>query len=293
MDNPDGFTIDDELAYEPLRNKGWHVETVSWRANVDWDYYNLVIIRSPWDYQNAPDDFIKVLTKINSSNAALQNPLSLVRWNLDKRYLRDLEHRGIPIVPTLWGTNVHDFTEMDFWFNRLGAQELIVKPVISANADHTYRLPVDAPESLKTTLRNVFYDRPFMVQPFVPSVIEEGEFSLFYFSGDFSHAILKTPKADDFRVQEEHGGFIRGVQPSPELRRQADAAMLVLPAAPLYARVDFVRLPKEGNNEHYVVMEFELIEPALYLRMDEGAAERFACAVNELDTFDVWMSHHY
>lgn len=295
MDNPEGFTIDDELAYEPLRKRGWQVDTVSWRAtNINWDLYNLVIIRSPWDYQKDPEGFMGVLEKINASSAELQNPLPLVRWNLDKRYLRELEQRGIPIVPTIWGNNARDFAEIDFWFDKFGGEELIVKPVISANADHTYRLPKStSPKyelALLGTLRSVFYERPFMVQPFVPSVTAEGEYSLFYFSGEFSHAILKTPKEKDFRVQEEHGGIIRGVKPSAALRAQADAAMAVLPAAPLYARVDFVRFPQNGNDEFFVVMEFELIEPALYLRMDDGAAERFAQAINDLDAIDAWMA---
>jgi hypothetical protein len=292
MDNPDGFTIDDELAYAPLRSLGWSVETVSWRApDVVWDNFDIVLIRSPWDYQNAPQDFIRILEQIDASKAELQNPLALVRWNLDKRYLRELEHRGIPIVPTLWGENTADITNMDSWFFELATQkkssepapELIVKPVISANADHTYRLPFATRQTLAPMLREVFQNRAFMVQPFVSSVIEEGEFSLFYFAGAYSHTILKTPKAQDFRVQEEHGGIIQGVEPSAALRAHADAAMKVLWYVPLYARVDFVRLPSDGNHERFVVMELELIEPALYLRMDAGAPERFANAV------DAWM----
>ncbi len=295
MDNPDDFVIDDELAYEPLRRLQWEVETVSWRAQVNWDLFDLVIIRSPWDYQNAPDEFLRVLDKITHSSAELQNPLPLVRWNLDKRYLRDLETRGIPIVPTCWGENANDLHEASIhaWYGQLSTPELIIKPVISANADHTYRVPYNQRLELLPMLQDVFRNRAFMVQPFMPSVLEEGEFSLFYFAGEYSHAILKTPKQDDFRVQEEHGGYIRGVQPSETLRRQADAAMEVLPASPLYARVDFVRLPQAHTTEHFVVMEFELIEPALYLRMDEGAPARFANAINNFNTVDAWMARMY
>ena len=293
MDNPDDFTIDDDLACEPLKQLGWHVETVSWRKpNVVWDDFDLVIIRSPWDYQNAPQDFMRVLERIDASKAELQNPLALVRWNLDKRYLRELEQRGIPIVPTLWGENAADIRNMDAWFFELAAKnepsepapELIIKPVISANADHTYRLPFATRHTLASMLREVFQNRTFMVQPFISSVIEEGEFSLFYFAGAYSHTILKTPKAQDFRVQEEHGGIIQGVEPSVALRAQADAAMKVLWYVPLYARVDFVRLPSDGDHERFAVMELELIEPALYLRMDADAPERFANAV------DAWMA---
>jgi hypothetical protein len=120
------------------------------------------------------------------------------------------------------------------------------------------------------------------VQPFLPEVLSEGEFSLFYFLGDYSHAILKTPGRGDFRVQEEHGGTIQQVQPEPALFETADACLQALASIPglpreplLYARPDFVRTP-----QGFALMELEMIEPALYFRMDAPrAAERFAEAV--------------
>lgn len=119
--------------------------------------------------------------------------------------------------------------------------------------------------------------RPFMVQPFLSNIIEEGEYSLFYFGGEYSHAILKTPRKNDFRVQEEHGGIINPVPANDELKARGAFILNSLTKMPLYARMDFVR---NGEN-HFAIMEVELIEPALYFRMDHpGAAERFAHAVN-------------
>ena len=117
-----------------------------------------------------------------------------------------------------------------------------------------------------------------MVQPFLSHVITEGEFSLFYFNGKLSHAILKTPKAHDFRVQEEHGGVIRAVEAESELREAGDTALRALDSVPLYARADFVRANHGGG---FWLMELELIEPSLYLRMDAEAPERFAQALHE------------
>ena len=118
-----------------------------------------------------------------------------------------------------------------------------------------------------------------MAQPFVRSVVEEGEFSLFFFGGAYSHTALKTPKAHDFRVQEEHGGWIRAVEPEPALRALAEDVMDAVAPTPLQARVDLVRM--EGDR--FALMELELIEPSLYFRTDAASPDRFAHA------FDAWM----
>ena len=103
MKSLDDFVSDDDLAVEPLRELGWEVETVSWRSDEDWSRFEAVIIRTPWDYQDAPDTFLQVLGDIEESGARLENPLSVVRWNLSKTYLREMESLGVPIVPTRWG----------------------------------------------------------------------------------------------------------------------------------------------------------------------------------------------
>ena len=116
-----------------------------------------------------------------------------------------------------------------------------------------------------------------MAQPFVTAVASEGEYSLFYFNGDLSHAIVKTPKAEDFRVQEEHGGQIIAVAAASDLRGAAERVLDTLAGPLLYARVDLVRNP---SGDGFWLMELELIEPSLYLRMDPEAARRFATALD-------------
>ena len=117
-----------------------------------------------------------------------------------------------------------------------------------------------------------------LAQPFLSAITTEGEFSLFYFNGELSHTILKTPKAADFRVQEEHGGVIRAVETDDALREAGDAALRAIGEKTLYARADFVRA---NDGSGYWLMELELIEPSLYLRMDKGAPERFARALHD------------
>lgn len=271
MDTLDGYTNDDDLAIGPLGDLGWDVETVSWRdTNVDWNGFEIVVIRSTWDYQSDPAAFLEVLQRIESSDALLENSLDIVNWNLDKRYLRDLSKKGVKVVPTIWD-GVYNEVSFGNWLEETGTDEIIVKPAISATAQHTYRLRTFDPE-----LVPVFADRPFLVQPFLDSIVDEGEYSLFYFGGEYSHTILKAPKPKDFRVQEEHGGIITAVEPTDELLNAGRTVFDTISPGPLYARVDLVR-DAEGE---LAVMELELIEPALYLRMDPDSPRRFAAALD-------------
>ncbi|MBK6751007.1 MAG: hypothetical protein IPG67_13640 [Acidobacteria bacterium] len=273
MDDMGQYVADDDLAIAPLEELGWKVETVSWRdASVDWNHFEIVVIRTPWDYQRSPDEFLKVLERVDSSSARLENPLDVVKWNLDKRYLRDLESRGLRIVPTIWD-GIYEQRSFYRWMADLGCEELIIKPTISATAEHTYRL-----NEFDPLLAEIFATRSFMVQPFLENIVTEGEYSLFYFNGEYSHAILKSPKEEDFRVQEEHGGLITAVEPTSELSDAGRKAFEMISPSPLYARVDLVR----DDEDEFALIELELIEPALYLRMDADSPQRFASAINEL-----------
>jgi glutathione synthase/RimK-type ligase-like ATP-grasp enzyme len=270
MANLGNFVSDDELAAALLRDRGSLVDFLPWDQPADWSAYDLVVIRTTWDYHERPIQFLEVLAEIEQSDTRLHNPLSLVRWNLDKTYLRDLESVGVPIVPTLYGKNLASSDELATCFNILDAEELILKPPVNVNAFHTFRVSGSACESLFPELKAIFGERPFMAQPFMPAIATEGEYSLIYFNGQFSHAILKKPQAGDFRVQEEHGGQISPVRAWKSLRAAGKRAVDALPGRPLYARVDLVR----GGD--LLVMELELIEPSLYLRMHPAAPKRFA-----------------
>ena len=275
MDSLDGYVSDDELAIEPLRDLGCDVQTVSWRdTTVDWNSFNIVVIRTTWDYQRAPDAFLAVLQEIESSKARLENSLDVVKWNLDKRYLRELASKGINVVPTIWD-GVYTHKSFDVWLDELNCRELIIKPTVSATAEHTYRM-----REFDPNLTDIFRTRAFMVQPFIEMIVSEGEYSVFYMGGEYSHTILKSPKTADFRVQEEHGGIISAVESTAKLRENARAIFDMLHPSPLYARVDLVR----DAGDDFALMELEIIEPALYLRMDPGAPRRFAAAI------DGWMN---
>jgi glutathione synthase/RimK-type ligase-like ATP-grasp enzyme len=272
MDDSGDYVTDDDLTVEPLREFGWEVETVSWRrGDVDWKEFAVVIIRTPWDYQNEPEGFLRTLRKIEGLTR-LENPLKIVEWNLSKTYLRELEEKGIKIVPTLFSDELIDEKSVTGWQKKFGTEELIIKPIISATAQDTFRLKNFIPE-----LTEVFRDRKYLVQPFMQNIVAEGEYSLFYFGGYFSHGMLKTPQKDDFRVQEDFGGVNKLIEPGEKLLWAGEKVLRQIGQELLYTRVDFVR---DGQND-FALMELELIEPALYFRMDKDSPERFAKAVDE------------
>lgn len=285
LDEVGHFVIDDSLAVPPLEALGWSVEHVPWRRAGDLHPRpDVALLRSTWDYHHHPEAFLTALQALEASGIRVENPLPLVRWNLDKRYLRELEGDGIRIVPTVWmegGLEPGDLARLQAHFGRgamgAGADEVILKPVVGAGSDDTLRIPSASTGEQEAAALALFRGRPLQVQPFVPAVVDEGEYSLIYLGGGFSHAILKTPTAGDFRVQEEFGSRIVRVEPESGLMAAADA---VLEAArrhgdPLYARVDLVRTP-----EGWALMELELIEPSLYLRLDPDAPARLAQAVD-------------
>jgi glutathione synthase/RimK-type ligase-like ATP-grasp enzyme len=278
MENPGDFFIYDEMTYQPLARLGWEVVSIPWNwHDQDWTLFDLVVIRSPWDYQNSPDVFLSTLEKIEASGVRLLNPVSICRWNLDKRYLRELQHRGVSIVPTLWLDRL-ELDDIPDYYRQLGQPSaLVIKPCVGAGAQGIFVLSKDPNSDWKTPLR-LYDDRPVMVQPYLASINSVGEYSLFYFGGQYSHAILKVPKAGDFRVQEEHGGVISSYAADESLCQAAQETLAAVDCELLYARVDLVILD-DGSP---AVIELELIEPSLYFPYDDQSPQRFAEALDRM-----------
>ncbi|MDA0873639.1 MAG: hypothetical protein O3C45_01115 [Bacteroidetes bacterium] len=272
LEDPTGYHIDDDLAVPSFTEKGWEIHTIPWsRTDVDWASFDAAIVRSTWDYHKQAARFFAVLEDIRARGVLLFNDLDLMRWNADKQYLAEMATRGVPVVPTVYGKGFAP-GDVAHFAGILGTKDLVIKPVVGANAERTWRLDN---LSHREAAANAFASDPFMVQVFAEAVEEEGELSLFFFDGVFSHAIRKQPRTGDFRVQEEHGGMIAAHPPKPSQLEAARAVMAALHGSPLYARVDLIR---SNDDAEWWLMELELIEPSMYLRMDKGAPARFADA---------------
>lgn len=271
------FVIDDRHAYEPMARIGWEVQAVPWtQTAIPWSRFDLVVIRSTWDYPPRVEQFLRALEQIDRETV-LANPIETVRWNLSKKYLEQLRAAGVGIVDTQWGRGL-DERKLHRMAESCGAGEMVIKPTVGANGEDAFRFTLDGLDRDADRLLPVFSDREFMIQPFMSHVLSEGEFSLFFFNGAYSHAILKTPAGDEFRSQEEHGAAVRKIEPEPRLLQRGQKAVDTVSPTPLYARVDFVR---DESGDDFSVMEMELIEPSMYLRMDPQAPMRFARAIDQ------------
>jgi hypothetical protein len=277
LHDPAGFVIDDDHVVLPLARRGFKVESIPWdRPGVDWRQYALVVIRSTWDYQHHAEKFLVVLEGIERAGVRLENGSDIVRWNMRKTYLLDLASRGIETVPTFWREGLEP-GELAPLFAELRSAAGVIKPVMSGNAEGAWRLDAQLVRDRAAEIEAYYAGRPLMMQPFEADITAEGEYSLMFAGGKYSHSILKVPKAGDFRVQEEHGSEIRPVTPEPALLEAGNAAIAAVGRKLLYARADFVR-----SGEVFRLMELELVEPSLYLRTEPGAPERFAEAVAAL-----------
>lgn len=269
------FVIDDDVAIPALEAAGWRVDTVPWgQVARPWSDFDVVVVRSTWDYWDDVDGFLQVLERIDASTR-LANPLALMRWNLSKTYLRDLEARGVPIVPTLWRDRLQprDLLEAA---DRFGSPDLVLKPQVGGNGQGVMRLyGAERSEGLAEAMHR-YQGTPCMIQPFRDAVLDAGEWSLFAFLDQFSHAIRKRPARGEFRSQEERGAAIEAATPTTGLRSATATALRALPSRALYARVDLIETPGRGPE----LVELELIEPSLYFRTDPLAPRRFADALN-------------
>jgi len=239
---------------------------------VDWKKFDAVVLRSVWDYHLSPAAFFAWLDRLERLGVRLWNPVPVVRANADKSYLKALEAAGAAIVPTLWvepgrGARLEELLASRGW------DQAVVKPVVSAGAYLTRRVKRGDPDG-QAALDAALAHSGAMVQPFLPEIVSEGEWSFIFLGGEFSHAVLKTPRSGDFRVQEDHGGRTERREPPKALLAQAREAVIAGPRPCLYARVDGVRRGGE-----LLVVELELIEPALYLSHEPGAARKFAAAI--------------
>lgn len=265
---------DDEILCEALRRRGFEAESVVWDGGkADWGGTDLCLVRSTWDYHDKYAEFIEWTQRVEAATA-LRNPAALIAWNSDKRYLRELAAAGVPTVPTLWVQRGSDL-DLTAELASRGWDEVVVKPVVDLGAKNLHRVRAGEGQQV---LAAVLGRQEAMVQPFLPSLEVEGELSLIYIEGAFSHAVRKLPATGDFRVQSIWGGTAAAAEPEPPHEEVAERALAQLDEPPLYARVDLVG-DLDGNP---ALIELELIEPNLYLSTDPGAAERLAAATARL-----------
>jgi glutathione synthase/RimK-type ligase-like ATP-grasp enzyme len=227
-----------------------------------------VLLRSVWDYHVRYDEFTEWLSVVDKADVPMFNHSGLVRWNADKRYLVELRELGVAIVPSqvAAGDCLREVVA------GLDGQEIVIKPTVSASARHTVR-GVAGSEDLSRAMDDL-PDTVYLVQPFVSEIATDGEWSLMFVDGEYTHAVVKRPAAGDYRVQMMFGGESTLAEPSPAVLESAQTALAAVGSTPLYARVDGVIV-----NGRFLLMELELIEPYLFLPDFPQATDKLAAAV--------------
>lgn len=249
---------------EALDAEGVQAAPVVWDSGADWAAYDLVVVRSTWDYDRRREQFLAWAASV----PRLANPADVLAWNTDKTYLQALASAGVPVVETTWLVPGDVFTPP--------AGPYVVKPTVSAGARDTaaYDGGADATAHVQRLLAA---GRPVMVQPYLPQVEVLGETSVLCFEGEVSHAASKSALLQvgaGVRNDIDSRAFVTPAEPTRAQVDLAKAALAVVGQPLLYARVDLVPGP-DGP----LLLELELTEPSLFLRHAEGATARFAAAV--------------
>jgi len=268
---------DDRLALTELRQHGVAVESAVWDSPlVDWSRYDAAVLRSTWDYHERSNEFEAWLAHLERIGVPVWNPPPLVRWNMDKRYLLDLSERGVPTVPTVSVDRGEGVTLADI-AAETGWPDLVFKPSVSASGFRTTRAPAGSLDDHEAAFASLVADRDTLVQPFVPAIVDEGELSLVFLSGQYSHAVRKLARRGEFRVQSEFGGSVQSEVPRGSLVAAAEGVVANLPGQWLYARVDACE-----HQGQLLLMELELVDPELFLGFHVSAPRRFAAAIRQL-----------
>lgn len=270
-------TDDDARTIPLLAARGVTAIPTIWNdPGVDWSSYDLVVIRSPWDYFIYPDAFRAWLDQLEAARVRVMNPIPILRWNMDKGYLRELADAGVSLAPTRWARR-GERADLAAILREEGWAEAVIKPVVSGGAFHTERVTPTTIALAQARLDALLHERDMMIQRYMDEIGTAGEWSLLFFNGRFSHAVIKRPASGDFRVQSQHGGSSAVATAPAEIRQTAESILAQVDSPLLYARVD--GLVHEG---HFMLIELEILEPSLFLEPAPGARERFVEAVLEL-----------
>lgn len=269
------LTEDDQWIERSLEKRGIKCSSFPWDTeNVPWETFDAVVLRSCWDYYLKYEEFLQWLEMLKIRNVNVFNGIDLILHNSNKEYLKELSGKGVVIPATSWidprsPLDICSLMKQNNW------KKAVMKPCVSAGAYETYLIEENTCKEYEEKLRNVKRNSSVMVQEYLEEINSEGEISLIFFGNQYSHAVLKIPATDDFRVQLKFGGTVQNYEPSMQTIKTAENIIASLSCPELlYARVDGVLV-----KERFVLMELELIEPCLFFSYDDKSSERFADAL--------------
>lgn len=268
---------EDDLLIDFLNSRGLSVKKAIWNdVNVNWENFQLAIIKSPWDYFDLIEDFYLWLDQMTARGIRLLNPVDILKWNADKHYLQDIQAAGLAVTPSIFLAK-GSIPDLKPYFSQFKTETIIVKPVVSGGSKNTFKVTLENAGKIEQQLGTFLAKEDFIVQPFLAAIETSGEWSFVFFGGRFSHALLKRSKPGDFRVQAAFGGTVDLPNPSTALLASAQKYVDRFASQCLYARVDGTVV-----DEQFILMELELIEPFLFLETAPHSLTRYYEALQQV-----------
>lgn len=278
-ENTPELPADGQLLQSVLQDRGYSAEPVVWSDSHEWESFDSMVVRYCWQYYEQPAAFEEWLNTITEAGVRVLNPASVIRWNVHKFYLRDLQEAGVSVPSTVWVTQDSDRNLNEILSHR-SWDDAVIKPAIGTSSDGVWRLSTPVTDDEEERFQSAVADGDMLVQEF-DTGIRHGELSLVFFEGYYSHAFRGVPAPDDFRAHPHYDGKLESAAPDDAVVSQArtivEAAANecgVDPDELAYARVDGI--DRDGA---FTLLELELVEPFLLLEEDERRAERFADAI--------------
>ncbi len=271
---------DDRLLLRALLDLGFPARAAVWDdPKIDWESARAAVLRSTWDYFHKPSLFRNWIVQ-TGAQTQLINPPELLLWNIHKSYLDELGKVGVPTVPTFTLKICDGHSGLDIGLSA-GWKKIVIKPAVSGSAHNTKVFDLDSngdAAGMRQHVEKIHCTTDAMIQLFIPTVFTDGERSLVYLGGSYSHAFRKAAFSAGAA-----GGEAKetSLLPSDEELGFCSEILAKLPVQPAYARVDII--PHDGG---LLLMELELIEPALQFRLCPGSAQRFARSL--IDTAGIW-----
>jgi glutathione synthase/RimK-type ligase-like ATP-grasp enzyme len=272
--NSPQLTADDARVASLLSRRNIQVKAVCWdQPQTDWKHFGGIVLRSCWNYHLHESAFKSWIEQMEQQNRRLFNPYQIISWNMDKTYLQELAAAGIPVPPTHW-LKKGDWVNLQNLLAEKNWHQAVVKPTVSASAHQTWLTSCKTALQDQSRLEGMLKTGGVLIQAFIEEVQTKGEWSLIFFNKGFSHAVLKRTRTDDFRVQQEYGGTAMACTPPEFIRKQAQHIINTVGQPLLYARVDGIEVA--GT---FLLMELELVEPALFLGDNTAHVAAFAEAI--------------
>jgi glutathione synthase/RimK-type ligase-like ATP-grasp enzyme len=262
-----------------LQGKAIAIQAEIWDdPNVDWQTYDVALLRMPWDYHQKFDAFNVWLDRMESLGIRLLNDYSIVRWNMDKHYLQEIADAGFDVISSVF-LEKNETENISSVFDTLQSDQLIIKPCVSGGSKNTLKIDRETAVDKAGEIATLLQQGAYLAQPFMKE-INDGEWSFIFFNNTYSHTILKKPREGDFRVQQFFGGTIDPVYPDQNFIDRASSYLSAFAPDTFYARVDGLMV-----NGKFMLMELELVEPFLYLAYAANAPENFYDAlIKRLDS---------